>query len=135
MTTPVLGTPASGTLGNCTVDGTDQVGFKNTPINSQSADYTLVLADAGKTILHPIADTNDRTITVPSNASVAFPVGTVIGFVNLTNSLAIDVDTDTLYLAGSGVVSGGAVVLASSGIAALVKLTSTSWMVSGNGVA
>jgi hypothetical protein len=48
--TPVLGTPTSGTLSGCTVDGTDAVGFRNTPVNSQSADYTLVLADSGKTI-------------------------------------------------------------------------------------
>jgi hypothetical protein len=42
--TPVLGTPTSGTLSGCTVDGTDAVGFRNTPVNSQSADYTLVLS-------------------------------------------------------------------------------------------
>jgi hypothetical protein len=43
MTTPVLGTPASGNLSSCTADGTDEVGFKNIPQNSQSAAYTLVL--------------------------------------------------------------------------------------------
>jgi hypothetical protein len=68
---------------SCTVDGTDAVGFRNTPVNSQSADYTLVLADSGKTILHPVADDNARTFTIPANSSVAYPVGTVISFVNL----------------------------------------------------
>jgi hypothetical protein len=34
-----LGTPSSGTLSGCTVDGTDAVGFRNTPVNSQSAAY------------------------------------------------------------------------------------------------
>jgi hypothetical protein len=67
FTTPVLGTPTSGTLSTCTVDGTDAVGFRNTPVNSQSADYTLVLADSGKTILHPISDDNARTFTIPAN--------------------------------------------------------------------
>jgi hypothetical protein len=42
LVTPVLGTPSSGTLSGCTVDGTDAVGFRNTPVNSQSADYTAV---------------------------------------------------------------------------------------------
>ena len=56
----VLGTPSSGTLSSCTVDGTDGVGFRNIPINSQSADYTLVLADAGKSIFHPATDANDH---------------------------------------------------------------------------
>ena len=50
LTTPAIGTPASGTLSNCTVDGTDAVGFRNIPQNSQSAAYTLVLADNGKHI-------------------------------------------------------------------------------------
>jgi hypothetical protein len=36
------------------------------------------LADAGKMIFHPAADTVTRTWTIPANASVAFPVGTVI---------------------------------------------------------
>ena len=73
-----LGTPSSGTLSNCTVDGTDAVGFRNAPVNSQSAAYTLVLADAGKVILHPSTDANARTFTIPANASVAYAVGTVL---------------------------------------------------------
>jgi hypothetical protein len=87
--TPSSGTPSSGTLSSCTVDGTDAVGFRNTPVNSQSADYTLVLADSGKTILHPVADDNARTFTIPANSSVAYPVGTVITFVNLQNTVTI----------------------------------------------
>jgi hypothetical protein len=51
--TPVLGTPTSGQLSACTVDGTDAVGFRNTPVNSQDEAYETVLADSGKTILHP----------------------------------------------------------------------------------
>jgi hypothetical protein len=88
LVTPVLGTPSSGTLSGCTVDGTDAVGFRNTPVNSQSADYTLVLADSGKTIFHPVADDNARTFTIPANSSVAYPVGTVISFVNLQNTVS-----------------------------------------------
>jgi hypothetical protein len=40
LESPVLGTPTSGQLSACTVDGTDAVGFRNTPVNSQSAAYT-----------------------------------------------------------------------------------------------
>jgi hypothetical protein len=65
LVTPVLGTPSSGTLSGCTVDGTDAVGFRNTPVNSKSADYTLVLADSGKTIFHPAADNNCSDIYNP----------------------------------------------------------------------
>jgi hypothetical protein len=132
LTTPVLGTPTSGNLSNCTVDGTDAVGFRNTPINSQSAAYTLVLADAGKTILHPIADNNARTFTIPANSSVVYPVGTVITFVNLINTVTIAITTDTMYLAGPG--TTGSRTLAAYGVASAVKVASTTWVISGNGI-
>jgi hypothetical protein len=132
LVTPVLGTPTSGNLSNCTVDGTDAVGFRNTPINSQSAAYTLVLADAGKTILHPIADDNARTFTIPANSSVVYPVGTVITFVNLINTVTIAITTDTMYLAGPG--TTGSRTLAAYGVASAVKVASTTWVISGNGL-
>ena len=131
--TPVLGTPTSGTLSTCTVDGTDAVGFRNTPVNSQSADYTLVLADSGKTIFHPAADNNARTFTIPANSSVAYAVGTVLTFVNLAAAdVTIAITTDTMYLAGPG--TTGSRTLAEYGIASAVKLASTDWLISGNGL-
>jgi hypothetical protein len=133
LVTPVLGTPSSGTLSGCTVDGTDAVGFRNTPVNSQSADYTLVLADSGKTIFHPAADNNARTFTIPANSSVAYPVGTVLTFVNLAAAdVTIAITTDTMYLAGPG--TTGSRTLAEYGIASAVKLASTDWLISGNGL-
>jgi hypothetical protein len=130
--TPVLGTPTSGTLSGCTVDGTDAVGFRNTPVNSQSADYTLVLADSGKTILHPVADDNARTFTIPANSSVAYPVGTVISFVNLQNTVTIAITTDTMYLANDG--DTGNRTLAEYGMASAMKVASTTWIISGSGL-
>jgi len=134
LTTPVLGTPSSGTLSSCTVDGTDAVGFRNTPINSQSAAYTLVLADSGKTILHPSADTTARTFTIPANSSVAYPLGTVLTFVNQNGAgvVTIAITTDTMRLAGAG--TTGSRTLAANGVATCVKLTSTEWIISGNGL-
>jgi hypothetical protein len=133
LVTPVLGTPSSGTLSGCTVDGTDAVGFRNTPVNSKSADYTLVLADSGKTIFHPAADNTARTFTIPANSSVAYAVGTVLTFVNLAAAdVTIAITTDTMYLAGPG--TTGSRTLAEYGIASAVKLASTDWLISGNGL-
>lgn len=42
----------------------------------QASSYTLVLADAGTVI--EMNSSSAITLTIPSNASVAFPVGTVI---------------------------------------------------------
>jgi hypothetical protein len=132
LVTPVLGTPTSGNLSNCTVDGTDAVGFRNTPVNSQSAAYTLVIGDSGKTILHPASDNNARTFTIPANSSVAYAVGTVVTFVNLINTVTIAITSDTMYLAGDG--STGSRTLDAYGVATAVKVASTTWVISGNGL-
>ena len=128
-----LGTPSSGTLTNCTADGTDGVGFRNVPINSQSAAYTTVLADSGKAIFHPSTDANARTFTIDSNANVAYPLGTVLTFINMTSQVVtIAITSDTLYLAGTG--TTGSRSLAQYGMASAIKMTSTTWIISGSGL-
>ena len=133
LTTPALGTPASGVLSSCTVDGTDKVGFLNIPQNSQSAAYTLVLADAGKHIFHPSGDANARTYTIPANSSVAYTIGTAITFINMTsNVVSIAITTDTMYLSSAG--TTGTRSLAQYGSATAIKMTSTTWLISGSGL-
>jgi len=133
LVTPVLGTPTSGNLSNCTADGTDAVGFRNIPINSKSAAYTTVLADSGEVIFHPSTDANARTFTIDSNANVAYALGTAITFINMTSQVVtIAITSDTMYLAGTG--TTGSRSLAQYGIATAVKMTSTTWLISGNGL-
>jgi len=128
-----LGTPSSGTLSSCTVDGTNEVGFKNIPQNSQSAAYTLVLTDAGKHIFHPSGDANARTFTIPANSSVAYPIGTAITFINMTSQVVtIAITTDTMYLSNAG--TTGSRSLAQYGSATAIKITSTNWLISGSGL-
>lgn len=104
------------------------------PQNSQSAAYTLVLSDAGKHILHPSADTTARIFTIPANASVAYPIGTVVTFVNQDSAgvITIAITTDTMRLAGAG--TTGSRTLAANGIATAIKVTSTEWLISGTGL-
>jgi hypothetical protein len=129
-----LGTPSSGTLSSCTVDGTDAVGFRNIPQNSQSTAYTLVLADSGKHILHPSADTTARTFTIPANSSVAYPIGTAITFINQNAAgvVTISITTDTMRLSPAG--TTGSRTLAANGSATCIKITSTEWIISGSGL-
>jgi hypothetical protein len=103
--------------------------------NSKSADYTLVLADAGKHIFHPSADTTPRTWTIPANASVAYPLGTVLTFVNQDSAgdITIAITSDTLTLAGAG--TTGSLTLTENGIATAIKITSTDWLINGTNLA
>jgi len=102
--------------------------------NSQSANYTLVLGDDGKHIFHPTADTTARTWTIPANASVAFPIGACITFVNQNAAgvITIAITTDTLRLAGAG--TTGNRTLAANGIATALKVTATEWIINGTGL-
>ena len=131
LVSPALGTPTSGNLSSCTTNGTDPIGFLGIPQNSQSAHYTLVLADAGKHIFHPLADTA-RTYTIPANSSVAYPLGTVLTFINLSTAVvSIAITTDSLiYQSGAT----GTRSLARYGSATAIKVTSTQWLISGSNV-
>ena len=131
LTTPVLGTPTSGTLSNCTVDGTNSVGFINSPQNSQSGStYTLVLGDAGDHVYFTGGST--ATLTVPTNASVAFPTGTTI--------LVLNNNSGNLTISGAGVtfqLANGATgnrTVATKGMASLLKVATDTWWVTGPGV-
>ena len=104
------------------------------PQNSQSAAYTLVLSDSGKHILHPSADVTARTWTIPANASVAYPIGTSLTFVNQNAAgvITIAITTDTMRLAGAG--TTGSRTLAANGMATALKITATEWLISGTGL-
>ena len=99
----------------------------NYPQNIQSANYTLVLGDAGKQIFHPVADTTIRTYTIPANASVAFPIGTVVLFTveNGGTRVNVAITSDTLVF-GDG--TTGTVIVAQNNTLMCVKVTATKWM-------
>lgn len=108
------------------------------PQNSKYADYTLIWTDAGKCIFHPAADANARTFTIPANASVAFPIGAVVQFINRSaNNVTIAINADTLTLGqGSTTAAGstGSRTLAQYGIATAQKIGTTEWIITGVGL-
>ena len=105
-------------------------GFIGIPQNATTTgSYTCVAGDAGK---HIYASAT-RTVTINSNANLAFPVGTTLTFIAGTGAtMTIAITTDTLYLAGAG--TTGSRTLAPFGMATAVKITSTAWLISGNGL-
>jgi hypothetical protein len=124
----------SGADNTLTVDGTNEVGFRIIPQNNQSGAYTLVLADSGKHIFHPSADTTARTFTIPANSSVAYPIGTALTFINQNGAgvVTIAITTDTMRLSPAG--TTGSRTLAANGSATAIKVTSTEWLISGSGL-
>ena len=122
---------SSATSNAITINGLT-VGYLEVPQNSQSAAYGTVLADSGKHIFHPGSDNNARTFTIPANANVAYPIGTVLTFVSMANTVTIAITTDTMYLAGNG--ATGSRTLAANGIATALKINSSAWLISGTGL-
>lgn len=108
------------------------VGWRDLPANVQNGNYGLVLADRGKIIINTTG--GPFTYTIPANASVAYPVGTVLTFMSVSgNSLSIAITTDSMVLAGTGGTTGTR-TLANSGVASAVKATATLWIISGTGL-
>jgi hypothetical protein len=118
---PVAGTTSTGAVG---------FGYMGLPQNTTTTGaYTIVAADAGKHIY----STATRTVTIPANGTTAMPVGTTIVFIaGSAATVTIAITTDTIYLAGPG--TTGSRTLAPYGMATAVKVTSTLWVISGNGL-
>lgn len=94
-------------------------------INTQNGNYPIVLSDAGKTIYKASGGAGE-TWTIPSNASIPLPVGTMIGLQNDGGgTLSIAITTDTLKNAIDG--STGTQTLADDASAVIQKVTTTLW--------
>jgi len=101
--------------------------------NVQASVYSLVSADAGKQIFHPASATSTATYIIPGDTSVAFAIGTAITFINHASAGPIDIScVDTLYNSFDAGVGGRQ--LAAAGIATIVKISNTEWVISGAGI-
>lgn len=105
------------------------LGYLGMPQQSKSSAYTTVIGDAGKHIYV----TATATMTIDSNANVAYPIGTAIAFIAAAGAtVTIAITTDVMYLGGTG--TTGSRTLAAYGMATAVKVTSTSWFINGTGL-
>ena len=127
LTTPVLGTPTSGNLDNCTADGTNKVGYRNIPQSgsAKTANYDLVVGDVGKFIELGASG----AITIPD---ATFAAGDVLSIFNNTSSGAtITCTITTAYIAGTDA-DKASVTLATRGVATILFLSGTVCVISGN---
>jgi len=90
--------------------------------------YTLVLADAGKKITSSNAAT--QLVTIPTNASVAFPVGTVLGVTQIgAGVLSVKGATGVTV---NGLSAGTVAIIARWTGITLTKLATDTWLAEGN---
>jgi hypothetical protein len=122
-----LGTPSSGTLSSCTVDGTNGVGYKNIPQtgSDKTTAYTLVTGDVGKYV----GVGTSGSIVVPTST---FANGDAISvYNNTTGNITITTTAPTAYIAGVNTVKTS-ITLATRGIATILFVSATVCVVTGN---
>jgi hypothetical protein len=127
LVTPVLGTPSSGTLSSCTVDGTNSVGYKNIPQtgSDKTTAYTLVTGDVGKYV----GVGTSGSIVVPTST---FANGDAISvYNNTTGNITITTSAPTAYIGGTNTVKTS-ITLATRGIATILFVSATVCVVTGN---
>jgi hypothetical protein len=115
-----------------TTNGFD-IGYLEIPQVALSANAIPALDESGKHFYSTTA--GNVSITIPSNANVAFPIGsasTVV--VNAAGNVIVDKQAGvSLYLAGNSTDSGR--VVSTYGMATIMKVATDVWFISGSGVA
>ena len=108
------------------------IGYKEIPPVVLSANDTIALEDSGKHFRSTTA--GNITLSVPTNATVAFPTGTAISIVEQAagNILVNAISGVTLYQAGNS--TAGNRVISTYGVATLMKVDTDTWFISGTGV-
>lgn len=96
-------------------------------IVAKTASYTLAIGEASKLIT--MDSTSNITLTIPTNATVAFPIGTVVSVVRL--------NTGKVNIAGSGGVTvnsadGDLYLRSRYSAVTLTKMATDTWLVTGD---
>lgn len=106
---------------------TTAIGWLGSPVVDRSGSATLDMTDAAKTQRY--TGSGGHTLTIPANASVAYPIGTILPFTNDgSGNLTIAITGDTLKWLSST----GSRTLAAGGTAQAQKMTSTTWRITGD---
>jgi hypothetical protein len=121
-----LGTPSSGTLTNCTVDGTNPIGYRDLPaVGTKTSSYSLAVGDVGKYVQVGTSG----SITIPD---ATFTEGDAISiFNNTSGNITITCSITTAYIAGTDT-DKSTMTLATRGVATVLFISGTVCVVTGN---
>jgi hypothetical protein len=127
LVTPLLGTPTSGVLSNCTVDGTNKVGYLNIPnAGAKTTAYTLAIGDVGEFIELGTGG----SVVVPASV---FAAGDAISIFNNTSaSISCTCSAITDFYKGGTDADISSFSVTTRGVATILFITATRAVVTGN---
>ena len=103
--------------------------FAGARLNSQTGtSYTLVLADVNTAVTMDNAAAN--ALTIPTNASVAFPLGTVVPAIQL--GAGVTTVQGAVGVTINGVSAGSAALTAQYSAVSLLKVAADIWTIAGD---
>lgn len=127
LVTPVLGTPSSGALTNCTADGTNKVGYRNIPLSGiKTSAYALEASDVGKFIELGISG----SVVVPSGVFTTGDVITIFNNTSGTIACTCSAITD-VYKAGTDA-DISTFSITTRGVVNILFITATAAVITGN---
>ena len=111
---------------------TNAAGYLGIPLNNQTASYTAVMADAGKMVRMNNASAN--TLTIPLNATVAWPIDTAIAVRNIGAGTCTITRTSGVTLRLAGSTTSKDVAMTQWGLAVMVKEDTDTWVITGSNI-
>lgn len=109
-----------------------QAGYLGLPPSPINAIYAFAMGDLGKRLRH--TDATAYAWTIPLNASVAFPIGGVIGFRNFGSGIITLTRTAGVSLRLAGSTTDKDLAVAQWGYGAIEKEGTDVWVASGTGL-
>lgn len=107
-------------------------GYLGETLNTQSGNYTLALVDRNAIVLN--GSNGGPTYTIPANATIAFPVGTVTEVINDSSASMTLARAATVANVLSSTATDQNVTIAARGVARLRKVGTNRWITDGVGL-
>lgn len=102
-------------------------------LSAQTSNYTLVLTDADQKLV-TLSAASTSVVSIPTNASVAFPTGTVVNIISLsTSQVTIQASTtSTTTISSTGATPTAPKFRAQFSAASCIKVATDTWYVVGD---
>ena len=110
----------------------NSIGYRGVPVDTQDANYTFVMHDSGRCKRHTSGTAH--SYTVPPNADVAFPIGTILILRNVGAGVVSVLQGAGVELRLPGLASSGNKTLNQWGFCTLVKEDTDKWVIQGQGI-